>query len=117
MAIKQDLWYCTCSRGKNEGYRNLGNQNWVHSTCGKPAYLFWINVVLVEKYWKELDEIIARIIEKREHEDGLDKGRAETACLFIAMLLRPHDPDVKVIRDQAVKRYRDHQGIKFSLKN
>jgi hypothetical protein len=112
-----DRHYCTCSKGKNEGYKNLGNQQWVHSVCGKPAYLFWINVMLIEKYWKELDDIIERIIEKRELEDGLDKGRAETACLFIAMLMRPHDPDIRTIRNQAVKRYRDRNGIKFSLKN
>jgi hypothetical protein len=62
--------------------------------------------VLIANYWKELDEIIERIIEGKELPDGLDKGRAETACLFIAMLLRPHDPDVKLIRDQALQRYR-----------
>lgn len=112
MAANLELWYCTCSRGKNEGYKNLGNQYWVHSVCGKPAYLFWINCVLLENYWKELDDIIERIIEKRELEDGLDKGRAETACLFIAMLTRPHDQDIKPIRDQAVKRYRDRNGVK-----
>lgn len=98
---------CRCGRNKNEGFKNIGNQTWVHSVCLKPTYLFWMNVMLVEEYWKELDEVIARIIEKRELEDGLDKGRAETACLFIAMLLRPHDPDIKTIRDQAVRRYRD----------
>lgn len=100
--------FCLCNRSKNEGYKNLGNQFWVHSVCEKPTYLFWINQVLIEKYWKELDEIIERIVEKRESQDGFDKGRAETACLFIAMLLRPHDPDVKLIRDMAIERYRTH---------
>lgn len=66
--------------------------------------------MLIEKYWKELDEIIERIIEQRELVDGLDKGRAETACLFIAMLLRPHAPDPITVRDGAVKRYKDRHA-------
>ena len=63
--------------------------------------------MLVNDYWKELDEVFARIIEKRENEDGFDRGRAETACLFIAMLLYPHSPDPKTVRDMAIRRYRE----------
>lgn len=101
----EDPW-CKCLRGKMDGYKHLGNQVWVHSVCLKPTHLFWINQMLIQKYWKELDEIIYRIIMKEELEDGLDKGRAETACLFIAMLLRPHDPSVKYVRDEAIKRFK-----------
>lgn len=68
--------------------------------------------MLVEKYWHELDEIFDRIVEKNENEDGLDRGRAETACLFIAMLLRPHNPDPKFVRDMAIKRYRDRLNVR-----
>jgi len=110
-----ELWYCTCIKGKNDGFKNLGQQHWVHSVCLKPTYLFWINQVLIEKYWSELDEIIERIIDQSELDDGLDKGRAETACLFIAMLLRPHNPSVKDVRDMAVKRYRDRHVIRSGI--
>ena len=102
--------YCLCSKGKTDGYKNLGNQLWVHAVCRKPSYLFWINQMLINEYWKELDLIIERILEKRELEDGLDRGRGEIACLFIAMLLRPHNPDPKFVRDQALKRYRERNS-------
>lgn len=107
-----NIVWCTCtSKGKNEGYTRIDypgteSEVWGHKQCGKPTYLYWISIVLLEKYWKELDEIIARIIEGKELEDGFDKGRAETACLFIGLLVRPHDPDIKSIRDMALKRYR-----------
>src|SRR5215213_8941123 len=94
-----DLPYCyQCAKKKTDGYRHKGDQIWVCAICHKPTYLFWISQMLVEKYWHELDELFDRIMEKRENADGLDRGRAETACLFIAMLLSPHDPDPKHVR-------------------
>lgn len=66
--------------------------------------------MLIDRYWKELDEIIGRIITKQELEDGLDKGRAEAACLFIAILLRPHNPDLIGVRNQALKRYKERNA-------
>ncbi len=63
--------------------------------------------MLINEYWDELDKILDRIMTKDEKEDGMDRGRAETACLFIAMILRPHDPDPKFVRDMAIKRYRE----------
>ncbi len=98
-----DIPYCRCAKGKMDGYKNLGNGIWAHSTCNKPTYLFWINQVLVNDYWRELDLIIEKIIEKRS--DAHDIGRAEMACKFIAMLINPENPDPKPIRDIAIKRY------------
>ena len=72
---------------------------------------YWITHVLVNDYWKQLDEIFDRIMEKREEPDGLDRGRAETACLFIAMLLYPHSPDPKSVRDMALRRYRERLSV------
>lgn len=108
MSTENKLPYCfQCSRGKTDGYKSIGNGIWACAVCGKPSYRFWITHVLVQGYWKELDEIISRIMEKRENEDGYDRGRAETACLFIAMLLYPHSPDTKFVRDMAIRRYRE----------
>ncbi len=107
-----DKPYCfECKRGKTDGYKHIGNGIWGCAVCGKPSLLFWISHVLVSSYWKELDEIISRILEKRENEDGLDKGRAEIACKFIAMILYPHQPDIKYVRDLAIKQYRNKQRL------
>lgn len=108
-SIDEEPW-CKCLRGKTDGYKQIEADIWVHSVCSKPTKMFWINKVLLDKYWEELDLIIERIITKTEYSDGMDKGRAEIACLFIAMLLRPHAPDIKYVRDLAVKRYRDRWG-------
>jgi hypothetical protein len=97
--------WCLCSRSRTEGYVNLGNGIWGHQLCRKPTRLFWINKVLRENYERELDAILTRIIEHTELEDGLDKGRAETACKFIAMILNPVNPSPLNVKNAAVKRY------------
>lgn len=69
--------------------------------------MFWENVVLIERYKQELDDIIERIITNNEKEDGLDKGRAEIACNFIAMILNPINPNMIQVRNDAVRRFKE----------
>lgn len=107
-----DVPWCLCKRGKSDGFKNIGgkeNQFWVHAVCELPTRLYWENQVLSKKYEEILDEVITRIIEGNESPDGLDKGRAEVACRFIALLVNPNKPDMKLIRDQAIQRYRTRQ--------
>lgn len=105
-----DIVWCMCSRGRTEGYVDLGGGIWGHQLCRKPTRQFWINKVLREYYERELDEIIERIIEHKELEDGLDKGRAETACKFLAMLLNPTNPNLISVKNASVKRYSDRKN-------
>ncbi len=107
LADRKDVPWCTCIGALgSKGFVLISNGIWGHKDCMKPTNLFWINAVLSKKYEAELDEIIARLMEGRESEDGLDKGRAEMACKFLAMLISPNDPNMKYIRDEALKRYR-----------
>lgn len=64
-------------------------------------------MVLLDRYWDELDTIVERIATGQEAEDGLDKGRAETAMYFIAILLAPHNPNIQRVRDEAARRFRE----------
>lgn len=106
-----DTPWCLCTdKGKSSGgYINVGNQFWVHFACKKPTRLFWENQVLIHKYEEELDEIMDRILSGHESADGLDKGRAEIACLFIAMILNPSKPNILTARDASIKRCRSRQ--------
>jgi hypothetical protein len=54
-------------------------------------------------YWEELDTIIERLMTNQEAADGLDKGRAETACVFIAIL---EGSDLVKIRNRALQRFK-----------
>jgi hypothetical protein len=99
--------WCTCKdRLSFKGFVRIKDNIWGHQACMKPTELFWTNAVLSKMYEAELDEIIARLMEGRESEDGLDKGRAEMACKFLAMLITPRNPNMKYVRDEALKRYR-----------
>ena len=61
---------------------------------------------ILERYWDELDTLIEKIATKQENEDGLDKGRAENACYFIAIMTDPYRPNIIKIRDEAVRRFK-----------
>lgn len=62
---------------------------------------------ILETYWEELDIIIERIATKNASADGLDKGRAENACYFIAVMTNPYQPNIVAIRDEAIARFRN----------
>lgn len=100
--------YCTCLKGKTDGYKNL-NGLWVHSKCEKPAKVYWMMHVVIPNFIEELDTIMERFLSRQEAEDGLDKGRLEIACYFIAVLQNPTQPDIIKVRDEAVQRYREKQ--------
>lgn len=103
--------WCECglkrgSSSKRRGFAHIGNQVWVCNSCMKPTRLFWENRLLRNRYEAELDEIISRILNGQENEDGLDKGRAEIACMFIAMILTPNNPNPVLARNESLKRIR-----------
>lgn len=102
--------YCRCLKGKNDGYA-LEGELWVHSKCRLPSRIYWEKHVLIQRYWEELDDLMDNILSKSESADGLDKGRAENACYFIAILQNPVNPNIIGVRDEAVRRYRErHRG-------
>lgn len=109
--MNRNIPWCECGvkRGgaiKKGGYTHIGNQIWVHSACMKPTKMFWERQVLVKQYKNKLDEIIERIIEKREL-DQFDKGRADVACEFIAMI---EGCDKVRVRNESVIRYKAKQS-------
>lgn len=101
------MWYCTCNKTRSEGWTHKGDQLWVHDKCDKPSRMVFERMLLLNRYWQELDDIVDRIASKQEAEDGLDKGRAETAMYFIAILLAPHNPDITKVRAEAARRYKE----------
>lgn len=61
---------------------------------------------ILEHYWEELDTIMDRLMtEGSEAADGQDKGRAETAAYFIAILENPYNPDIDAVKIQCVDRW------------
>lgn len=62
---------------------------------------------ILERYWDELDTIIERLATNQESADGLDKGRAENACYFIAIMTDAYKPDILKIRNEAVRRFKE----------
>lgn len=101
--------WCTCSRSRTDGYTNVGNNIWVHQPCMKPSRLFWERIMLRDKIENELDFIIERFFDGTADEQ--DKGRAEMACQVLAWIENPINPNVKGIRDRAVKRYNDRKKV------
>lgn len=64
--------YCTCNRGRNEGFTEGPDGFWVHSTCRKPTKFVYDKIALPKLLagGKKYDEIMRRreIFEHRVQE-------------------------------------------------
>lgn len=95
--------WCECKVKKTSGYKHLGDQIWGCPQCLKPTQRFWYNQVLRKAFQAELDPIMERLL-AGEDSDGLDKGRAEMAIKFIAMIENLSAPNLIHVRNESLKR-------------
>jgi len=60
---------------------------------------------LVEMMEDELDVIVNRLMTGGEAADGRDPGRAEGVAFCIAIIRQPYNPDIDLVRNDAMLRY------------
>jgi hypothetical protein len=72
------------------------------------------NRMAIEAIWDELDEVVERIqrrVAKGKEPMRRDVGHALGLATALAIIDRPHDPDVDEVRAVAVERYELRHGI------
>lgn len=68
----------------------------------------WSGRGMAEVAWRELDFIMARLMDGEAADD--DKGRAQGLAYGLACMMNPFTPDVDEVRAEAMERYESQTG-------